>query len=88
MSRQRVIIIINHIINSREEVGGRSREQWARLLRDELSRWSVVDWASWCEGWCGYNYAEWLRFFQEDGDFSMTEWITWILDYYERQSAQ
>ena len=62
-----------------------TREEWARILRNEFAMWSVNDWANWCSGYMGYDFWSWRAYFLEEADLSIGEWVSWSLDYYERQ---
>ncbi len=49
-TRDRIINIINHIINNNNNNNNRKgkpqdRTFWKAVIRDELTRWSLRDWA-------------------------------------------
>ncbi len=38
-----------------------------------------------CSFYVGYDFWSWRAYFLEEADFSTGQWVSWALDYYERQ---
>ena len=90
-TRDRMIIIINQILNdgsgkknNNNNNNGMTRDRafWKAVIRDELTKWSIRDWAAWCKNYGGYTEAEWTVYFSGPGDYNLEEWTCWMLLFY------
>ncbi len=81
-TRERIINIINIIIASNDANGGnnnnnnnnnnnKNRAYWRAVIKQELARWSMYQWAQFCAGYGGYTEAEWCAFFLVEGDYTI-----------------